>query len=199
VASRTGIDSSMREAAYAHIRNKIASRELPAGAPVAELPIARELGISRTPTREALRQLIAEGLLEEVPGRGAMVPRLSREDLIELYDMREALETHAVQSLATTGLSGDNLASARKIAAELRDLAADLRRSRAPHLDDAQMERFESSGKSGAPNDPLVCPPPRGPHRRIVGTCVPRSLRRGPRDRTAEARRSGQGHPYTYS
>ncbi len=135
----------MRELAYAHIQRKIASRELRAGTPVSELPIANELKISRTPTREALRQLITEGLLEELPGRGAVVARLEREDVVELYDLREALELHAVRMLASRANAPEDLAALQRVADELVQLIIELDRMNAPLLDDGQMQRFESS------------------------------------------------------
>ncbi len=135
----------MRELAYAHIQRKIASRELPAGAPVSELPIANELKISRTPTREALRQLITEGLLEELPGRGAVVARLEREDIVELYDLREALELHAVRALASKINTAEDLGSLQRVTDELLQLINELDRSKASVLDDDQMQRFESA------------------------------------------------------
>ena len=78
--------------------------------------------ISRTPTREALRQLITEGLLEELPGRGAVVARLEREDIVELYDLREALELHAVRTLASRANTPEDLASLQRVADELLQL-----------------------------------------------------------------------------
>lgn len=135
----------MRELAYAYIQRKIASREFRAGAPVSELPIAKELGISRTPTREALRQLITEGLLEELPGRGAVVARLSRADIVEVYDLREALELHAIRKLAEQSLPPADLAMLQKVSDEVLVLIDELDRSGKPTLDEQQMERFESS------------------------------------------------------
>src|SRR5579863_907354 len=124
----------MRELAYAHIQRKIASRELRAGAPVSELPIASELKISRTPTREALRQLITEGLLEELPGRGAVVARLEREDIIELYDLREALELHAVRTLASRANAPEDLVAIQRVADELLQLINEIDQANPPVL-----------------------------------------------------------------
>ena len=61
----------MREVAYHHIQRKISMRQLRAGEPVSDVAISKELGISRTPAREAIRQLVSEGLL----GSGARARR----------------------------------------------------------------------------------------------------------------------------
>ena len=64
--------TTRREVAYHHIQRKISTRALRAGEPVSDVAISKELGISRTPAREAIRQLVSEGLLESVPGRGVV-------------------------------------------------------------------------------------------------------------------------------
>jgi DNA-binding GntR family transcriptional regulator len=136
---------SAREIAYLHIQKKIASRALRAGTPVSELPIAHELGISRTPTREAMRQLVAEGLLEEIPGRGVVVVKLDRHDLIELYELREALELQAVRKSASHPIGAAELQNLHKVADEMRALIQELKRSGKPKLDQRQMSRFEAA------------------------------------------------------
>ena len=108
----------MREVAYHHIQRKISLRELRAGAPVSDVGIAKELGISRTPAREAIRQLVSEGLLESVAGRGVVVITLDRDDIRELYEMREALE----------GLAARTVAARSPSAGEMRDFRFDRRR-----------------------------------------------------------------------
>ena len=91
--------TSVRERAYGHIQQKIATGAFPPGSAISELTIAKDLRISRTPIREAVAQLVSEGLLEEL-NRGVIVASLSRQDIIELYDLREALEVHAINKAA---------------------------------------------------------------------------------------------------
>lgn len=138
-------DGTMREKAYKFIQQKISSRELTAGAPVSELSVANELGISRTPAREAIRQLAAEGLLDEIPGRGAFVPRLSHSDIADLYELRESLELHIVRKLASRSISPAALAKLKGVSEELSALVQALEQSGRSSLDDEQMERFESA------------------------------------------------------
>ena len=135
---------SMREVAYVHIQKKIASRALRAGSPVSEVPIARELGISRTPTREAIRQLVTEGLLEQVLGGGVVVVTLERRDIVEIYELRKALEVQAVEAAARR-LAGTELQNLRQIADEVPHLIQELRASGREDLDEKQMDRFEAA------------------------------------------------------
>jgi DNA-binding GntR family transcriptional regulator len=134
-----------RDVAYTHIQKMIAARELRAGMPVSELPIANELGISRTPTREALRQLVAEGLLEEIPARGVVVATLQRQDIIEIYELREALEVQAAQKIALRGLGPLESQNLHRLAEEMAVLIRELESSDQEYLDSAQMTRFEAA------------------------------------------------------
>ena len=74
--------------------------ELEPGTPLSEVDLSKRLGSSRTPVRESLHQLSREGLVRLVPGRGAFVAEISMRDIIELFQMREALETHAARLAA---------------------------------------------------------------------------------------------------
>jgi len=87
-------------AAYRELREAILAARIPMGARINELELAAEWRISRTPIRDALRRLEAEGLVQGAPGRGMIVPLLSRADLDELYVVREALEGMAARLAA---------------------------------------------------------------------------------------------------
>ena len=87
------------------LRRRIVSGDLRNNDPLIESQIARELGISRGPVREALRVLQAEGLVRDNARRSASVVNLSIDDVREIYDLRAALETRAVRLLLTA--SGD--------------------------------------------------------------------------------------------
>lgn len=132
----------MRERAYAHIQKMIASRELAAGSAVSELSIAKELGISRTPIREAIGQLVAEGLLDQIPNRGAVVVQLTRQDIIELYEIREALEVYAVGKAARQQVSRGDLARLQELADGILVFKQELEKSGQPALDPKQMHRL---------------------------------------------------------
>jgi len=85
---------------YRRLREAILTGRVPMGARINELELAAAWKISRTPIRDALRRLEAEGLVEAAPRRGMVVPVLSRADVEELYTVREALEGIAARHAA---------------------------------------------------------------------------------------------------
>jgi DNA-binding GntR family transcriptional regulator len=86
---------------YAVLRQRIADGELERGVRLRQEALADELGVSRTPLREALRRLAAEGLVEFHPNRGAQVPELSAETVRAAYEARLILEPGAARVAAT--------------------------------------------------------------------------------------------------
>jgi DNA-binding GntR family transcriptional regulator len=81
----------------AWLREAIIRGEIPAGSQLREVSIARELGVGRAPVREALRQLMQEGLITHEAHRGSVVIVLTEDDLVDIYAAREAIEPHAVR------------------------------------------------------------------------------------------------------
>lgn len=86
--------------AYEWIRDEIESREIEMGAPLPENWLAKKIGVSRTPIREALRSLEQDGYVKIIPHKGAFVSEVSFEDLKEIYDIRKLLEPFAALSAA---------------------------------------------------------------------------------------------------
>jgi DNA-binding GntR family transcriptional regulator len=84
------------------LRQRIFQRELEPGSWIDELKIAEEFGISRTPLREALKVLAAEGLVTMKVRRGAYVTEMSEKDLRDVYHLLSLLESDAAGVLATT-------------------------------------------------------------------------------------------------
>ncbi|MET0451861.1 MAG: GntR family transcriptional regulator [Mycobacterium sp.] len=88
------------ERTYGEIRDRILSGRLLPGARLVEVELAAELDVSRTPIREALRQLSAEGLIEMLPNRGATVRSWTDDELHDIYQSRAELDSLAA-ALAT--------------------------------------------------------------------------------------------------
>jgi DNA-binding GntR family transcriptional regulator len=102
------------ETAYQLLRDEIIQWKLEPGTPLGEVETSQRLGVSRTPLREALSRLVAEGLVRTGPGRTAVVTSLSRDDIVELFELREALETQSAR-----------LAARRRDAVVFEELRAD--------------------------------------------------------------------------
>jgi DNA-binding GntR family transcriptional regulator len=90
-----GAQGSGRERAYRHLRETVLVDPAVQGTFLNEVGLAQDIGVSRTPVREALLLLVAEGLVEMVPKRGAYVPPLSGRQIRELMELRRVLEQHA--------------------------------------------------------------------------------------------------------
>lgn len=87
----------MTEVVYQKIRNDIISGALPQGHKLNEIKLANDLEISRTPVREALKQLEMEGLVDSIPNRGAVVIGVSDQDLKDLNIIRITIEDAAMR------------------------------------------------------------------------------------------------------
>lgn len=87
---------------------RVLSGELPSGTRLRQEALAQEFGVSRTPVREALRKLQADGLVELQPNRGAIVRGLSPREIRDAYEVRAALEALAAQ-LAAERISREQL------------------------------------------------------------------------------------------
>jgi DNA-binding GntR family transcriptional regulator len=92
--------ASVVDLAYAAIRERIVAGALPRGARVHQQDLAVELGVSRTPVREALRRLSAEGLVEMRTNRGARVADLDRSGMRVAYEARLVIEPGAARFAA---------------------------------------------------------------------------------------------------
>jgi DNA-binding GntR family transcriptional regulator len=88
---------SMSDHVSESLREAITSLKLPPGSPVVEATVARQLGVSTTPVREAFQRLARDGLLVLNRYRGAYVIKMSADDVREIYQLREALEPLAVR------------------------------------------------------------------------------------------------------
>lgn len=93
-----------------HLARQIATGDLPPGAPLDETRLAERYGVSRTPVREAIRHLVAIGLAEAAPHRGAVVARPDRPRLAEMFAVLAELEA------LTAGLAAERMRPAERLA-----------------------------------------------------------------------------------
>lgn len=96
----TDRDMSQGETAYAQLLAAIRTGEFAPGDRLRETDVADRLNLSRTPVREALRRLEADGIVEHRPRMGAVIRQLSHSELVELYEMRIVLERTAAAMAA---------------------------------------------------------------------------------------------------
>lgn len=90
----------LKEQAYEIIKEGIITSFYKPGDELREASLSDEIGISKTPVREALIQLENEGFVEMRPFRGAIVTDISIEDVIKLYEFRQVIETYAIKVAA---------------------------------------------------------------------------------------------------
>jgi DNA-binding GntR family transcriptional regulator len=133
---------------YEYLREEILAERLQPGAELLEVPLSAELGVSRGPIREAIGRLAAEGLVTVRPRRGAVVRSLSKDEFLELYQVREALEMMAMR-LAVPKLGREDFArleelvEAMAVHAEREEVAEFFRANVAFHG-----HLFEASGNA---------------------------------------------------
>ncbi|WP_171060541.1 GntR family transcriptional regulator [Poseidonocella sp. HB161398] len=125
---------SARTRAYDRIRAGILNGTFPAGSFIEEAQASALAEVSRTPVREALNQLAAEGFLDLLPRRGAMVRHVTAQELVDLYEARKLIEGHAADVICETD---------RGAPPEMRRLAAEME---ALPLEDA-LQHVELNGR----------------------------------------------------
>jgi DNA-binding GntR family transcriptional regulator len=125
-------EGSLAETAYQRVKAAIRAHEFQPGERIREAELAEWLQISRTPVRDALNQLEAEGLLEAAPRRGLVVATLDQQQVAEIYALRDVLEGLAARLAARQASSAevaalrDNLERQREVPATDADRLARL-------------------------------------------------------------------------
>lgn len=123
---------------YVHdwLREQILTGELRPGEPIRQIEVAKRLGVSPTPVREAIRQLHASGMLSHHDNHGAAVTELSEEAIMELYLLRGAMEGLGAR-LAAGRCDEESLAGLRRVQARMVEALG----ARAPARELAQLSR----------------------------------------------------------
>src|ERR1700744_3810569 len=111
-------DQSLHDEILIRLRDHIVEGNIPDGGRIPERQLCEMLGISRTPLREALKVLAAEGLIELLPNRGARVKQLSERDLADLFDVMGGLEATAGR-LACENISDAEIAEVERLHYEM--------------------------------------------------------------------------------
>ena len=107
-------DRSLRIRAFNAIENAILDGEYKDGDSLNELKLSKELGVSRTPVREALMQLELEGLVRNVPNKGAVVIGVTEQDIHDIYEIRIRIEGLAAR-LCAENITDDELRALEQI------------------------------------------------------------------------------------
>jgi len=118
MSPRAPADTSLRSQVYDSLRDALTAGRFTPGQKLSFRFIAGTLGVSLTPVREAIRRLVAEGAFEMRPNRSVRVPLMTRDKILELRDIRLAVEGLATEKAA--------LLTTREQAANLRRIAAEL-------------------------------------------------------------------------
>ena len=112
-----------RRTAHEYVRDSlrvaILRRSIPGGTRLVQSEIAKELGVSTTPVREALRDLATEGLIDLDAHRGAIVKKLDYHELVEIYDLTRILDPEAMRLAARSSDRGANLDRAQELVEEM--------------------------------------------------------------------------------
>ncbi|ADL06841.1 GntR family transcriptional regulator [Thermosediminibacter oceani] len=112
----------LREIVFEALREAIITGELKPGERLMEVQLAEEMGVSRTPVREAIRKLELEGLVVMIPRRGAYVSGLSLKDAADVFEVRQSLEGLAA-ALAAERITDEELESLERILVEISEAA----------------------------------------------------------------------------
>jgi DNA-binding GntR family transcriptional regulator len=104
--------TNLGEEVYRLLWKRILDHGLRPGDKLSDLRLSQELGVSRTPTREALQRLVSDGIVRTERNRGFFVASFSASDIAEIYDLRATLETMALRAAAPR-LTPDLLRSAQ--------------------------------------------------------------------------------------
>lgn len=135
------MEQSLAEKSYDYIRSKVSSGDFGPGKRLVNRTLAGEIGVSVIPVREAINRLASEGLIEHVPGAGAFVRKPTRQDLDNLYVLRDALESCAAAEAARY-ITEDQLEELEYLLEQAREIASQVQQQPKGHSTKGQLNRW---------------------------------------------------------
>ena len=132
---------NLTEQSYQYIKQQMEQNVLEPGTRLVNRKLAAELGVSAIPVREAICRLASEGLVEHIQGSGAFVREINREDLDELYVLRDLLESFAAGEAALY-ISQSQLDDLQFIIDEMREITVNLKKRKAKHATPTQFHHW---------------------------------------------------------
>jgi len=115
--------TALSDKVYEVLKKKILERELKPGDKVQVDEVAHQLGVSRTPVKDALNRLALEGLIDKVARRGTFVSTMSAQDVDELFDLRLLMESYAAEKVLEKDKANSFLADIRQCMANIDRIA----------------------------------------------------------------------------
>ncbi len=135
------MEQSLAEKSYDYIREKLSGGEFPPGKKLVNRTLAAEIGVSVIPVREAIHRLASEGLIDHVPGAGAFVRKPNRQDLDNLYVLRDALESCAAAEAARY-ITAEQLEELQFILARATQTAEQIQKQPKRHSNKRLLDRW---------------------------------------------------------
>ena len=135
------MESNNAQRAYEHVFGKLVSGQYKPGTRLRYGPIGKEIGVSATPVREAIGRLASQGYVSLVPNLGAVVREPDRDEIVELYEIRTALECCAVQKAASNRTT-QQLDYLVELLTQMRQFATLLRDDKLAVLSPEQMNHY---------------------------------------------------------
>ncbi len=135
---------TLRQQAYAKIKDMLISGQIQAGTSLSETQLAKDLGMSRTPIREAIRQMEMEGIVEYSPRFSVVVKSASGSMVEEMFGVREALEAHASAEAAESISSGD-LRKLQSLYDSMNSIADKFEASGEQFLQEDELRKFNNA------------------------------------------------------
>jgi DNA-binding GntR family transcriptional regulator len=112
--------TTIKEQVYNVIKDNILNGHFKPGEKLQEKKIAEDLNVSRSPVREAIKELIGEGLLESIPNKSITVKKLSNKDIIDIFEFRSMIEKYSINKTISS-LTEEKINRINELLKELED------------------------------------------------------------------------------